>query len=62
MTIEELDINVEPVTAGLVFDFNPSGRSNNDANRLWSYNDITMTVSDNFDWINGGYQIDENGD
>ena len=62
MTIEKLDINVEPVTAGLVFDFNPSGRSNNDANRLWSYNDITMTVSDNFDWINGGYQIDENGD
>ena len=62
VTIEELDINVEPVTAGLVFDFNPSGRSNNDANRLWSYNDITMTVSDNFDWINGGYQIDENGD
>ena len=62
VTIEELDINVEPVTAGLAFDFNPTGRSNNDANRLWSYNDITMTVSDNFDWINGGYQIDENGD
>ena len=62
LTVEELKINVSPVTAGLEFDFNPVGYSNSSANRLWSYNDVTMTVSDNFDWVNGGYQIDENGD
>ena len=60
--VKELNINVSPVTAGLEFDFNPVGYSNNSADRLWSNNNITMTVSENFDWVNGGYQIDENGD
>ncbi len=61
-TVVELGIDVFPITTGLVFDFNPVGYSNNDTNRLWSSGDIAMTVSDNFDWINGGYQYDENGD
>ena len=61
-TVVELGIEVSPITAGLVFDFNPIGYSNDDENRLWSNGDIAMTVSDNFDWINGGYQIDKNGD
>lgn len=62
VTVTELGIEVSPVTAGLVFDFNPVGLSNSDTNRLWSSGDIAMAVSDNFDWVNGGYQIDENGD
>ena len=62
INVEELDIDVSPVVDGLEFDFNPVGYSNSSADRLWSYNDISMTVSDNFDWINGGYQIDDNGD
>ena len=64
LDIAELDIDVEPVIANLAFDFNPIGRSNNDANRVWSdaNTGVTMSVSDNFDWTNGGYQRDENGD
>lgn len=63
-TVEELGIEVSPTTTGLEFDFNPVGRSNSDENRVWSdkNTDVSMTVSENFDWVNGGYQIDDNGD
>ena len=53
--VEDIGINISPVTTGLAFDFNPAGRSNGDANRLWSHNNVHMTVSDDFDWVNGGY-------
>ena len=62
--VAELGITIEPVTAGLAFDFNPTGRSNNDEDRVWSDENtgVAMSVSKNFDWVNGGYQRDENGD
>lgn len=64
LDVAELGITIEPVTANLAFDFNPTGKSNSDENRVWTdaNTGVTMSVSDNFDWVNGGYQRDENGD
>lgn len=61
--VKELGIDISPVTGGLAFDFNPTGYSNSSANRLWKDKNtgVTMSVSDNFDWSNGGYQIDSDG-
>lgn len=63
MNIQELDIDVSPVTGGLAFDFNPNGYSNASEDRLWvdGSTGVTMTVSDDFDWQNGGYQLDSDG-
>lgn len=60
--VEELGIDVSPVTSGLEIDFNPSGITNASDNRIWSNSKYQMTVSDNFDWNGGGYQIDNSGD
>ena len=56
--VEDIGVNIAPTTAGLVFDFNPHGRSNGDEDRLWSQGDIHMSTSSDFDWTNGGYIVD----
>ena len=55
VVVDELGINATPITAGLAFDFNPVGRSNGSDNRFWTHNGVSLRVSDDFDWTNGGY-------
>lgn len=69
VTVSKLDVKIKPVTSGLVFDFSPVGKSNNSqADIDWSYTNSSdvktcaLTTSDNFDWVNGGYQTDKNGE
>ena len=63
MDIVELGINVAPVTANLAFDFDPTSLSNSSEDRLWRdpNTGVAMAVSDNFDWVNGGYRLDSDG-
>lgn len=66
MDIAKINIDITPVTTGLAMDFNPNGYSNGsiDRNSPWVYDknaNIKLTVSDGFDWSNGGFQLDENG-
>lgn len=67
LEVEDIGISVEPVTTGLVFDLNPAGHTNNDTDREeFGYKDGAgtnhpLTFSDNFDWSNGGFKTDADG-
>jgi hypothetical protein len=62
LNVSSLNIDIAPVTDNLVLDFNPMGVTNTSNKRMWSNDNYNMTVSNNFDWFNGGYGTDEDGD
>ena len=67
LTVTGLGYDISPVTNGLIMDVDPSGHSNTEAGRdSFGYSDADgtnhpFTYSDNFDWVNGGFQIDADG-
>lgn len=61
ITVQESDINVQPVTDSLVLHLDAKGRSNNEGTRdQWTYNDISATMS-NFGWKLDGWLNDSDG-
>ena len=59
LTVEALDIDVEPVTSDLELYLSSYGRSNNEQNPgTWVYEDIEATFS-NFNFASDGWQFDD---
>ena len=57
------EVDIAPYTNNLVLEFDPTGLSNNSASaKAWTNGTYHLTVSDNFDWYNGGYGSDNTGD
>ena len=68
LNVAAFPYDVTPVD-GYTIDFNPTGRTNNDTDYdVWEYKDkdgnvlYSMSVSEGFDWNNGGWRVDEKGD
>ena len=63
LNVSELDIDNKEV-GGYAFKFKATDFSSNNAIQNWESNGITLTTSENFDWINGGLQseLDENNE
>lgn len=62
LDISKFPYDVSPVV-GCAIDFNPTGRSNNDVDyNTWTDGTYSMTVSEGFDWNNGGWKVDDKGD
>lgn len=67
VNVKSIGYDINPVTEGLVLDVDPTGHSNSETGRAdFGYTDgegvnHPFTFSDNFDWINGGFQLDSEG-
>lgn len=63
LAVSEVEVDIRPVETDLVLDFNPQGLNNNsNAARNWTNGTYHLTTSSNFDWYNGGYGSDEDGE
>ena len=66
-TATALDYDISPVTRSLSMSVDPSGHTNAEANRTsFGYSDGSgtnhpFTFSNNFDWVNGGFKVDDEG-
>ena len=58
LTVTQSEYNITYVTEGLNYCVDPVGHSNSDSDKA-SFG--SFTFSNNFDWVNGGFQQDENG-
>ncbi|MCQ2499751.1 MAG: DUF6273 domain-containing protein [Lachnospiraceae bacterium] len=58
LTINSIGSDVEEITDGLAIKVDPSVITDL---RSWSYGDYRFSMSENFDFTNGGLQVDENG-
>lgn len=58
LTINGIGSDVEEITDGLAIKVDPSIISNLSE---WKYGNYSFTLSDHFDLVNGGLQVDENG-
>jgi len=57
------EVDIAPYSNNLILDFDPTGLSNNSASaKAWTNGTYHLSVSDNFDWYNGGYGSDTTGD
>lgn len=66
--IEKFPYDIAPTTTGLSLHFNPLGRNNAETgyneyyDKYYNPTENIMEVSSNFDWVNGGWTTDSNGD
>lgn len=58
INVNEVQLDIEEI-GGYSFRFKSSDFASNNAVRAWNSNGVTATFSNNFDWINGGLQTEE---
>lgn len=62
VAVDDSGVDASEVKDGLLWCFDPTGRSNSEANKeQWSDGDVSMEVSDGFHWNHGGWGADEDG-